>query len=404
MFSLSFEPLRRLFQRAPEACTFGLVLSGGGARAAYQSGVLHYIASTFPDAHFPILCGVSAGAINAAHLANEAHSFSAAASEMIESWRGISPERVFVAESRLSLLRSLLGFGSGDANGRRGIVDASPLKEFLCEHLHTQDGRLTGIADSLAAGRLRAVAIVTTNYQTGQTVTWVQGQDIRGWERPNRVGIQTTLTVDHVMASSSLPLLFPAVEIGGAWYGDGGIRLTAPLSPTIHLGADRILVVSTRYDRSRAEANEPAVAGYPPAAQIMGVLMNAIFLDMLDQDAMTMQRLNELLRHVPQRHRHGMRPIRILLLRPSVDLSRLARDYDAHLEGALSLVTAGLGTRESRSPDWLSMLLFDPGYVARLIEIGYEDARRQHERIETFLDPAADVAPHFTLDELFHPG
>lgn len=398
-----FERLRSLFRSAPEACDHGLLLSGGGARAAYQAGVLQYIAEAFPEACFPILCGVSAGAINAAHLANEGETFAASAAQLAELWRTLRPEQVYLTDSRFKLVRSMLGFGPG-ANGgapRRGLIDCSPLHAFLGEHLRHDEGRLTGVAGNLSSGRLRAVAIVTTNYQTGQTVTWVQGEAIRGWERPNRVGIQTQLTLDHIMASTALPLLFPAVEIGGAWYGDGGIRLTAPLSPTIHMGADRILVISTRYARSRPEADEPAVVGYPPAAQIIGVLMNAIFLDMLDQDARMMHRLNELLRHMPARKRRGLRPIRLLVLRPSVDLAKLASGYDTHLEGALGLLTVGLGSRESRSPDWLSMLLFEPEYVARLIEIGYDDARRQRDEIEAFLDPSADVKPLFGMEDLF---
>lgn len=399
-----FDRVRDWLRSRDDRCDFALVLSGGGARAAYQAGVLKYIAEAFPDAAFPIMNGVSAGAINVAHLANHVGSFHAATEALVESWRSLSPEQVFVAESGFALLRGLLRFGNAPASDdatRRGLVDTSPLRAYLCEKLSTEEGRLEGITHNLRAGRLRAVAMATTNYLTGQTVTWVQGEDIRGWERPNRVGINTTLTVDHIMASTSLPLLFPAVRIGDAWYGDGGIRLTAPLSPPIHLGADRIMVISTRYNRSRNEADEPTVSGYPPAAQIIGVLMNAIFLDILDQDARMMQRLNELLDDVPRRRRRGLRPIRLLMLRPSVDLARLASEHEARLEGALWLLTAGLGTGESRSPDWLSMLLFDPEYLVRLIEIGHGDARLQHDRIAAFLDPQARVAPLHELEELF---
>ena len=195
MFSPVIERIRRILRPEAEACAYGLVLSGGGARAAYQAGVLHYVAEAFPAAHFPILCGISAGAINAAHIANQSASFAQATADMVESWRALRTEQVFVSDSRLSLLRSFLGFGplAGNGTTRQGIVDTAPLRAFLCDHLNTEDGRLTGITSNLAAGRLRAVAVVTTNYQTGQTVTWVQGEDIAGWERPNRVGIHTEL-------------------------------------------------------------------------------------------------------------------------------------------------------------------------------------------------------------------
>lgn len=407
MFEKTLSRIKQLWQGAPPPCDYGLVLSGGGARSAYQAGVLKYIADAFPDANFPILNGVSAGAINIAHLANLPGSFKERASVLVDSWCTLHSNQVFIPASSLSVIRGAIGLNLGIGNGggkgarRPGLVDTAPLHAYLTERLHAHEGRLTGVTDNLLAGRLRAVSIATTNYQTGQTVTWVQGEDIRGWERPNRVGINTTLTVDHIMASSALPLLFPAVRIGDAWYGDGGIRLTAPLSPTIHLGADRILVVSTRYNRSRLEADEPSVVGYPPAAQIIGVLMNAIFLDMLDQDAMMMQRLNEILEHLPARRRRGLRPIKLLVLRPSEDLAKLATHYDSHLEGALGLLTTGLGTKESRSPDWLSMLLFEADYLTRLVDIGYDDGRRQHDRIEAFLNPEADVTPPFQIEEIF---
>jgi NTE family protein len=188
------------------------------------------------------------------------------------------------------------------------------------------------------------------------------------------------------MASTALPLLFPAVRVNGSWYGDGGIRLTSPLSPAVHLGATSIFVVSTRYPRSRREADMPAVVGYPPAAQVMGLLMNAIFLDVLDQDAFNMQRINELVRHLPPRKRNGLRPIKLLMLRPSIDLGRLAGEYELEVKGALQLLTRGLGTGETKSPDWLSMLLFENDYIDRILNIGWEDARKQHDEIARFLD------------------
>lgn len=395
------EALDRLQEQlfgAPPAPEFALLLTGGGARAAYQAGVLRYVADRFPEARFRIVSGVSAGAINAAHLSNHRGGLSGAASRLVESWTSLRPGQVVLPESGFAVARWVLrrALASSEetplpeaAARRRALMDTSPLRAFLAEQLGAEEGRLTGVAANVAEGRLKAVAIATTNYMTGQTVTWVEGAAIEGWERPNRVGRPAELTVEHIMASTSLPLLFPAVCIDGAWYGDGGIRLTAPLSPLIRLGADRILAISTRYGRSQGEADEPSVVGYPPAAQIIGVLMNAIFLDVLDQDAVTLQQVNALLEKLPRWRRNGLRPVRLLMLRPSVDLARMTADYDAELHGALRLLTTGLGTEESESPDWLSMLLFDGGYLTRLIETGYDDARRQREAIDAFLDPAS---------------
>lgn len=396
----TFDRLTSLFSRPARTRELGLVLTGGGARAAYQVGVLQYISDYIPQSQFSIFVGVSAGAINAAHLANHPGTYKEAASRLATDWRELRSKDVYEMESIIRLLRSVLtrtGRGNGsdqaELNGWYAFADTIPLRNHLASMLSTEDGRLVGISRRLRAGSLRAVAIVTTNYTTGQTVTWVEGDSFDRWERPNRIGINTNLTVDHIMASTSLPFLFPAVKIGDAWYGDGGIRLSAPLAPAIHLGADRILAISTRYSRSRAEADEPVVQGYPPASQIFGLLTNAVFLDALDDDAHIMDRFNNLLDDLPRKDRHGLRPVRLLLLRPSVDLGKLAGDYEWTLPSTLALFSKVLGTGETRSPDWLSMLLFEHNYVSRLIDIGYEDARRQHDRIERFFNLEEELPP-----------
>jgi NTE family protein len=390
--------LRRLLDGAlartapPESPDVALVLSGGGARAAYQAGVLDYVAEAFPAVNFSIVTGVSAGAINAAHVAHHRGALEGAAHRLVEHWEALDTSRVYEPESSMRLLWSFLR-GNGDTadvppQAPRGLVDTAPLRAFLEERLDAPGGRLPGIAENLADGPLKAVALTATAYATGQSVSFVQGRGFENWERPGRVSRRTPLTLDHVMASAALPLMFPAVEIGGTWYGDGGIRLSAPLAPAVHLGADRILAVSTRYPRSRTEADAPAIDGYPPAAQIVGSLLNAVFLDTLDQDTLTLRRLNQLVRELPRRRRHGMRPVNLLALRPSVDLGKLAGDYEATLPASLRVLLRALGIEQTASPDWLSLLLFEHDYVARLIDIGYRDARRQHDRIAAFFEGA----------------
>lgn len=363
-----------------------LVLSGGGARAAYQSGVLEYIAQSFPTPEISIYMGVSAGSINTTHLANHPGTYVEATEDLVASWRDIAQEHVFESTSSFALIRRLISRSSNALQeiSYKALLDTAPLRSYLEGQFAVEDGELVGIQHNLQKGRLTACAVTATNYGTGQSVTWVQGQDIETWERPNRLGVQTRLTVDHILASTSLPLLFPAVRIGDAWYGDGGIRLSSPLSPVLHMGATRILVISTRYDRSRREADDSAITGYPPAAQIIGVLMNAIFLDVLDQDARNLERINKLLKALPPRKRQGMRPVDLLLIRPSKDLGRLASEYEINITGALRLLTRSLGSSETKSPDWLSMLLFEPAYINHLIELGWKDARDQHHRIEAF--------------------
>ena len=373
-----------------------LVMSGGGARAAYQAGVLKYISDAFESCNFSIMKGVSAGAINTGYLANHTGSLREAANAMVDSWQSLTMDQVLTSESTFNFFRRLMMGNDGDSQEERitssmahqkGLVDPSPLRKFLMDKLQLgEDGRFTGVSENIASGRISAFAVTATNYMTGQSTTFVEGGDIERWVRPNRVGITTGMTIDHILASAALPLIFPAVLIDGAWYGDGGVRLTMPLSPAITMGADRILVISTRYARSRAEADQPSVIGYPPAAQIIGILMNAIFLDVLDQDAQTLQRINDLIQHIPKRNRNGLRPIRLLMLRPSVDIGKLAAQFKPQFSGALRLFTMGIGSGETKSPDWLSMLLFEPGYMTQLIEVGYDDAARRHDEIDAFLN------------------
>ena len=303
-----------------------MVLTGGGARAAYQVGVLKAISSRFPDLRIPIVTGVSAGAINAAHLAAHHGTFHQAGQELAKLWGHLTVEDVFRTDFR-SLYRQLLRWsrqlvsgGSGGPIQVKGLVDTDPLRSFLTEALHAVRSELTGIGYNLEQGRLKAIALSTSNYSTGQSVTWVQGVGISEWERPYRRSRAALLTIEHIMASAALPLMFPAVQIGSDWYGDGGIRLTSPLSPALHLGANRILAISTRHPRTFAEADEPQVSGYPPPAQIAGVLMNSVFLDLLDQDAHRLRTINALLEHLPREHRRGMRKIQLVTMRPSVDL------------------------------------------------------------------------------------
>ncbi len=379
----------------------GLVLSGGGARAAYQAGVLDYISDAFPDSSFPIMKGVSAGAINTGHLANHTGSFREATRVMVESWQDLTLEHVFKTESTFDFFRRLMKSKDGatyeeritsSMAHQRGLLDPAPLREFLRNTFRTDEaGNLTGVKENIASGKLKAFAVTTTNYMTGQTTTFVQGGNIEQWVRPNRVGVTTQITVDHIMASAALPVLFPAVLIDEAWHGDGGVRLTNPLSPAITMGADRILMISTRYNRTQAEADVHTIKGYPPAAQIIGILMNAIFLDVIDQDAENLERVNELLQHIPERNRDGLRPIKLLTIRPSVDIGKLAGKYKPQFSGALRLFTMSIGSDETKSPDWLSMLLFQKEYMNDLIDVGYNDAAHQHDEIESFLEEADQV-------------
>lgn len=392
------EPPRPLHYDPDDA--LGLTLGGGGARGAYQAGVLRGIARRFPNLSFPILSGISAGAVNTIHLAAHEGTLMKAADDLITLWLALSPERVYDVRPA-PLLRNAFGWGArlmsgGHGTGRepmRGMVETEPLRQYLNRVLErAPDGSLPGIARNLDRGTLKAVALSATSYTTGQSVTWIEGRDIELWQRPQRRTEPAKLTVEHVMASSALPMLFPAVKVGNEWYGDGGVRLTAPLSPSLHLGASRILTISTKYLRTRVEADKPLTVGYPPPAQVLGVLYNAVFLDLIDEDILRLRKVNHLLEHMKPEEREKMRIVDILVLRPSRDLGKLAGEFEPRLPRLFRYLTRGLGTRRTASPDIISLILFQADYLKRLIEIGEEDATAQGDVIEAFLArPVADL-------------
>jgi NTE family protein len=381
--------------RAPNE-SLALMLGGGGARGAYQAGVLRAIARRHPSLRLPILTGISAGAMNTTFLAAQAAPLPEATEQLVRLWLSLTPDQVYNVHT-LPLLGNvgrwgmrLIGGGHAGREPTKGLLDTAPLRRFLERALpHDADGALPGIQHNIRTGRLDAVALSATSYTTGQSVTWVQGRDVALWQRPQRRSELASITVEHVMASSSLPMLFPAVRIGTEWYGDGGVRLTAPLSPALHLGATRILTIATRYLRSREEADRPLTDGYPPPAQVLSVLYNAIFLDLIDEDILRLQRVNRLLDELPASDREGMRLVEILVLRPSRDLGKLASEFEPKLPRAFRYLTRGLGTRRTTSPDILSLLMFQIDYLKRLVELGEGDVEANKDRIDAFLGQPA---------------
>jgi NTE family protein len=243
---------------------------------------------------------------------------------------------------------------------------------------------LPGFERRLKNGQLKAMAITTTNYATGHAVTWLGGGSL---ERQHGVRVQRPcqLTLDHVLASCAIPLFFPAVRLADGWHGDGGVRETAPLAPAIHLGADRILAISPRRNRLNVSPEMQLIEQYPPPAQILGILMNSIFLDMLDEDAKRLENLNRTLSRLPFEEREGFRPIRLLVVRPSADLGKLAREYERELPSGFRYLTRGWGTQQAHGSDALAMLLFEAAYTRRLVEIGEADGAARLDEFSEFL-------------------
>lgn len=364
-------------QREP---LLALALGGGGARAAYQVGVLRGIAARFPEFRAPLLTGVSAGAINVCQLANHTGTFRQKVDDLTRLWHDLTFRDVFQVNAAALIwrvmrvgLRLSVGLPPGIERAY-SMVDTGPLRAFLRRHLAVDSGRLEGIVHNIASGRLEAVALTALNYETGETVTFVDGKSIDSWERPLRRGMSTELTVEHIMASSALPLLFSPVRIHGEWYGDGGIRLVAPLSPAVHLGADRMLVISTHYAFPGKSAGRSKCEGPPPPAVVLGALYNAVFLDHLDQDAIQLERINELLSRIPPAERNGLRPIKNVVIRPSADIGELANEYESRLPWAFRYFMRRFGSKEAKEQDLISTVMFHRDYISRLLELGEHDA------------------------------
>jgi NTE family protein len=374
--------------------SLALMLGGGGARGAYQVGVLRGIAQRFPNLNFPILSGISAGAVNTIHIAAHEGTLVECADDLIKLWLALSPELVYDVRSGPLMWNGFQwvarlmsgGFGRG-REPMRGMVETNPLRKYLEGVIpRAADGTIPGIHRNIESGRLKAVSLSATSYTTGQSVTWVEGRDIDLWQRPQRRTEPARLTVEHVMASSALPMLFPAVKVGNEWYGDGGVRLTAPLSPSLHLGATRILTISTKYQKTHDEASVPATAGYPPPAQVLGTLYNAVFLDLIDEDILRLRKVNQLLMAMPPEKRENMRVVDIMVLRPSQDLGRMARNFEPKLPPFFRYLTRGLGTQKTASPDIISLILFQNDYLKALIELGEKDAIAAGDAIQRFLE------------------
>ena len=376
----------------------GLVLSGGGARAAYQAGVLSYIAEKAPELHYSIITGVSAGAINAAYLASHTGTQSQILEGLSRAWCELTLDRVFSTDAgrlRLNGARWMWMLGAGGTSlgpKVKGLVDTSPLRKFLEARLEPDS-----IDENIRAGRLRALGLTAIDYATGQTITFVHGaDDVPTWKRSRRRAVRAHISVDHVMASAALPLIFPAVRIDSDYYGDGSLRQAAPLAPAIHLGADRLLAIGTRYREGREESEEPQVTGYPPPAQILGLLFHTLFMDTLEADAERLVQVNRALSSlapgspVP----NGLRPIDLFVIRPSRDLSKMAEPFRDHLPRSLHFLLRGLGVHRIRSSNFLSYLMFEEPYINQVIELGYEDAMSHWHGIERFFATETTQGAH----------
>jgi NTE family protein len=371
--------------------TTAFVLTGGGARAAYQVGVLRALAEIHPKAP-QILCGTSAGAINVGYLATHAASWTRATHQLWHLWSNLSPERIFrtdIGSFFWTGLKWLIGaiFGGFKPRGAHAnhLLDTDPLRDFLARGI---DG--DKIHKNCESGTLRAVSLTTTNYFSGTSVIFFDSDaSIQPWARSNRVALKTKIGIDHIMGSSAVPVFFPPIGVDGTYYGDGCVRENSPLSPAIHLGADRIIAIGIRHPRTSAQAVALSTACQlerPGLAQIAGVLLNSIFLDSLDADTDRLSRINAAISELPEGIQHPLfRKIPILVLRPSQELGSLAEEGIRALPKTLLFLFRGIGAAKGQGTDLLSYFTFHQSYTRRLMDLGYQDTLARRAEITQFL-------------------
>jgi NTE family protein len=383
----------------------GLVLSGGGARAAYQVGAIRALADISGPGPCPfrVVAGLSAGAINGTAVAIGADDFRRTAERLSSTWMSLTPDSVYrtdfpkLATLGLRWIRDIVSGGVLVRRRANHLLDTTPLRELL-----TREFDCDRLAEHFRSGLLRGVAVSTTNYQTGTTITFFDGVPaIKPWIRPGRIAIRERIGIDHIMASSAIPIFFPPVLMDGRFFGDGGIRMTTPTSPAIHIGAEKILAIGVRYGRSKDETMGINVSGDAKSvavSEIAGVLLNAVFLDALDNDVDLLERINKTLAVIPddERRKHPdlLRRIPCLALRPTEDLGLLASDQYEKFPAMLRHLLRGIGAKGESGWDLLSYLAFLPGYVGKLIELGYADTMARREEIDAFFEMAfEDHAP-----------
>jgi len=365
-----------------------LVLSGGGARAAYQVGVLGALAEWLPEdapCPFSVLVGTSAGAINAAALSARGQRLREAVAELERVWNGFHLEQVVRTDTG-AVLRAGLHWAVSLLSGGwllrppRSLLDTTPLRELLSRTVPLEQ-----IPAAIAAGPVRALAVATTSYSTGQAVAFFEATPTtREWQRARRAGVRRPIDLDVLMASSAIPFIFPSARIDGDHYGDGAMRQLAPLSPAVHLGANRLLVVGTRADAAASPA-DGATDSPPSPGHLLGFVLDSLFTDGLSIDLERLRQINDLLVADGVGHDPARRPIEVLVIQPSDDPTAIARRHLRAMPRSVRMLLRTIGALEARGGLLSSYLLFEAPYTAELMALGRADALARRAEIEAFL-------------------
>lgn len=371
----------------------GLVLPGGGARAAYQVGVLRAIARLLPKnapSPFKVITGTSAGSINATALAIHAQNFRKGVFRISRVWKNFRSEHVFrtdplgIARTGAHWMATMMLGGLGRYNPS-SLLDRAPLRRLLQHSLAFEE-----IQKSIDAGVLHALGISASNYTTGQSVVFFQGNDsIEPWDKGNRTGFRSAITIDHLLGSSAIPMVFSATRINDHYFGDGSMRQISPLSPALHLGADRLFVVGIRKAGNHVTQHDKMVS-YPSIAEIASHVLNSIFLDNLDPDLERLERINRTISLIPNRRLEQggvtLRHINVLTISPSEDIGEIAQRHAHLMPRTLRFLLRGIGAVGDHGSTLLSYLIFEKPYCRDLIALGYKDAMASKDEILNFLN------------------
>ncbi|MFA5370351.1 MAG: patatin-like phospholipase family protein [Sideroxydans sp.] len=372
----------------------GLILTGGGARVAYQVGVLKALAEFTPyraKLPFSVVCGTSAGALNAVTLAVNARHFRKGVRYLLNVWNNANITDIYRADVLgvlsnsgrwlLGLMLSMLG---SNRYNQVSLLDNSPLRTFLerilpCELIQRQ----------IDDGIVHALGITASGYGSGHSVTFYQGAaEIKPWRRARRVGVPTLIDIQHLLASSALPFMFPAVHVNREFFGDGSMRQIAPISSALHLGAERVLVVGVGQQAEDETDKRAKIERYPSLAEIAGHALDSIFLDGLEVDLESLQRINRTVSMIPEalRSQLTLRKIDALVITPSQPLEKIAERYIKHLPWTIRVSLRLLGVRRGNGANLVSYLLFEKSYCRALIDLGYQDTLKRREEIVQFLE------------------
>lgn len=377
------------FKKKHEPPITGLVLPGGGARSAYQAGVLKAVADILPENAknpFQVISGASSGALNAVLLASNAMQFREGVRRLNGIWENFHVDKVFKTDVWTAMKSGLhwaVTFGSaGLMKGQpRSVLDNSPLRGMLERHI-----RFARIQQAIDCGVLRAVSVTASGYTSGTSVTFYQGiQGLVPWKRTRRLGRPEELTLDHLMASAAIPWLFPAVKLHDEYYGDGSMRQTAPLSPALHMGANRLLIIGVRNPGPDSAPADGDIVPYPSFGQIAGYIFDNLFMDSLDADIERMRRINHTIAETRDKRVEftdtALRQIEYLMISPSRDVREVVERYVGNFPLSVRILLMGIGAMAREGRPLMSYLMFDAPYCKELIKLGYQDAMASRDQI-----------------------